>query len=303
LQEWEKSVQDIIDLVEDDLSAPPSLDTIASKVSYSPFYATKKFREHTGMTLREYIRMRKVSQAVLDLRNTDMRILDIAVKYGFSSQEAFTRSFIKAFGLTPSTYRRMPKPLPLLIKRNVYNPYYLGLGELKIMKDVKKDITIAIQVLPEHRFVGIKNINADGYFEFWAEQEKIPGQDCDTVCGLLSSIIGEEGFNGQIGGWFYEDGKRGYIYGVELPTDYAGELPEFFEDFIVPEGKYVVFHHPPYDFDTMDPSVFNALCEVEESWDPSEHGFKFDDRYPTYQRHDTEKYGQAFMRRVEDATR
>lgn len=49
------------------------------------------------------------------------------------------------------------------------------------MKDVKKDITIAIQVIPKHRFIGVKNINADAYFEFWAEQEKIEGQDCDTV--------------------------------------------------------------------------------------------------------------------------
>ncbi len=298
MQEWEKSVQQMIDFVEEDLCEPPSLDSIAQKVSYSPFYATKKFREHTGMTLRDYIRMRKVSEAVLDLRNTDMRILDIAVKYGFSSQEAFTRSFSKAFGLTPSTYRKWPKPLPLLIKRNVYNPYYLGLGELVIMKDVKKDITVAIQVLPEHRFIGVKNINADGYFEFWEEQAKISGQDCDTVCGLINSITGNDGYNGHTGGWFYENGKRGYVYGVELPMNYEGEVPDFFEDFIVPEGKYVVFHHPPYDYDTMDPSVFKALCEMEEGWNPEEHGFEYDDSYPTYQRHDPEKYGQAFMRRL-----
>lgn len=298
--EWEKSVQKMIDAVEDELCEAPSLEKIARKVNYSPFYATKKFHKHTGMTLREYIRMRKVSSAVLDLRSTDMRILDIAIKYGFSSQEAFARSFNKAFGLTPSTYRKWPKPLPLLIKRNTYNPYYLGLGELKIMKDVKKDITVAIQVQPEHRFIGIKNIKADGYFEFWEEQAKIPGQDCDTVCGLLTSITGQPGFNGQIGGWFYEDGKRGYIYGVEVPVDYKEETPEFFENFIVPEGKYVVFHHPPYDFDAMDTSVFKSLCEMEEAWNPKEHGFKFDDRYPTYQRHEPIKYGQAFMRRVTD---
>ncbi len=298
--EMEKSVQRMIECVEEGLDGNTTLEKVAQEASYSPYYATKKFHEHTGMTLREYIRMRKVSQAVLDLRNTDMRILDIAVKYGFSSQEAFTRSFKKAFGLNPSTYRKWPKPLPLLIKRNVYNPYYLGLGELSIMKDVKKDVTVAIQVLSEHRFIGIKNINADGYFEFWEEQAKIPGQDCDTVCGLINSITGNEGYNGHTGGWFYEDGKRGYIYGVELPTDYKGEVPDFFEDFIVPEGKYVVFHHPPYDYDTMDASVFNALCEAEEEWDPKEHGFQLDDRYPSYQRHDPEKYGQAFMRRIKE---
>ena len=37
---------------------------------------------------------------------------------------------------------------------------------------------------------------------------------------------------------------------------------------------------------------------MEESWKPKEHGFAYDDKYPTYQRHEPEKYGQAFMRRV-----
>jgi predicted transcriptional regulator YdeE len=118
------------------------------------------------------------------------------------------------------------------------------------------------------------------------------------ICGLLSSIIGKEGFNGQRGGWFYKNGKRGYAYGVEVSVDYDGEVPDVFESFIVPEGKYVVFHHPPYDYNKLDASVYQALWNVLKEWDPNEHGFRYDDRYVTYQRHDPNNYGQAFCRRV-----
>ena len=179
--EMEKSVQRMIECVEEGLDGNTTLEKVAQKANYSPYYATKKFHEHTGMTLRDYIRMRKVSQAVLDLRNTDMRILDIAVKYGFSSQEAFTRSFKKAFGLNPSTYRKWPKPLPLLIKRNVYNPYYLGLGELKHHERCKKRYKLS-----QYKYYLSTDLSESRILtpmvtsNFGMNRQRFPGQDCDT---------------------------------------------------------------------------------------------------------------------------
>jgi hypothetical protein len=37
----------------------------------------------------------------------------------------------------------------------------------------------------------IKNYESNGYWDFWEKQDKIPGQDCDTICGLLDSIKGK----------------------------------------------------------------------------------------------------------------
>lgn len=73
-----------------------------------------------------------------------------------------------------------------------------------------QEVTIAVLTLPAHKFLHVRNINADNYFGFWALQEKIPGQGCNIISGLLDSIsgkldsvtgkIGE--FDGQIGGNF-----------------------------------------------------------------------------------------------------
>ena len=296
--EWNKSVQKMLDCVEEKLTEPLTLEMLAEQLNYSPYYCTRQFHKYAGISLRNYIRLRKVSSAVIDLRDTGERIIDIAIKYGFSSQEAFTRSFKKAYGITPNEYRKMPKPLPLLVKRNVFDPYYLGLKETKMTEDLYKNVTVSIQVLPAHKFIGIRHIDAPGYFEFWKKEEEIHGRDrCDEVDGFLSSM---RSFNGIVGAWFYQDGKRGYMYGIEVPPDYAGEVPEGMEILSFPESPFAVFHHPPYNFSTQEMAVHEALGKFIAGWDPAEHGYEWRDDLPMYQRHDTIKYGQAWVKPLKE---
>ena len=292
--EWNMSVQKMLDCVEENLTEPLTLEMLAKQLNYSPYYCTRQFHKYAGISLRDYIRLRKVSSAVIDLRDTGERIIDIAVKYGFSSQEAFTRSFKRAYGMTPNEYRKMPKPLPLLVKRNVFDPYYLGLGETLVKEDLTKNITVSIQVFPAYKYIGIRHIDAPGYWEFWDKEEKKYGRDrCSEVDGVLSSI---KSYNGLGGGWFYQDGQRGYMYGIDVPASYAGEVPEGMECIDFPETTYAVFHHPPYNYNKLERSVGEALDKVIERWDPAEHGYQWDDSLPMYQRHNPLKYGQAHLK-------
>jgi len=294
LFEWNMSVQKMLDGVEENLTSPLTLEMLAKQLNYSPYYCTRQFHKYAGISLRNYIRLRKVSSAVIDLRDTGERIIDIAVKYGFSSQEAFTRSFQRAYGMTPKEYRNMPKPLPLLVKRNVFNPYYLGLMENKVKEDLTKNITVSIQVLPAHKFIGVRYLDATDYMDFWKKDGEKYGRDrCDEVDGVLSSI---KSFNGIIGSWISQDGKRGYMYGIEVPANYSGEVPEDMECLSFPESPFAVFHHPPYDFSAMELSVHNALWKYMENWNPTEHGYAWRDDLPIYQRHNPLKYGQAFLK-------
>jgi len=289
--EWNMSVQKMLDCVEENLTEPLMLEMLAGRLNYSPYYCTRQFHKYAGISLRDYIRLRKVSSAVIDLRDTGERIIDIAVKYGFSSQEAFTRSFKRAYGMTPHEYRKMPQPLPLHVKRNVFNPYYLGLMEMNVKEDLIKNITISIQVLPAHKFIGVRYMNADGYMDFWKKDEEKYGRDrCDEVDGVLSSI---KSFNGIVGAWL---GKHGYMYGVEVPVNYAGGIPEGMDCISVPQTPYAVFLHPPYDFATQEKAVHEALGEFIAGWDPAKHGYAWRDDLPTYQRHNPPKYGQAWVR-------
>lgn len=97
MYEWQKQIQNIVDEIDiciqnqqDDIL---TLKQISQNLGYSAFYTTRKFKEITGMQFRDYLHKRKLAFALKEIRNSKKSILDIAIMYGFSSHEAFTRAF------------------------------------------------------------------------------------------------------------------------------------------------------------------------------------------------------------------
>ena len=99
------TIESMLDWVENNIENVPTLSEMAEHVCYSEFYCSLKFHEYVGMSFKEYVLKRKLSLAAIKLTNTNERILDIATCYGFSSHEAFSRSFKKYFGYSPNQYR------------------------------------------------------------------------------------------------------------------------------------------------------------------------------------------------------
>jgi predicted transcriptional regulator YdeE len=60
----------------------------------------------TGVTLAEYIRRRRLSQAVFDLQNGDARVIDIGLKWGYESPTSFAKAFKELHGTTPTKARK-----------------------------------------------------------------------------------------------------------------------------------------------------------------------------------------------------
>ncbi len=100
------TIENMIAWVEDNIEEAPTLEAMARYVGYSSYYCSAKFHEAVGISFKEYVQHRKLALAVGELLNTDKRIIDIAVQYGFSSNEAFTRAFSKIYGCPPNAYRR-----------------------------------------------------------------------------------------------------------------------------------------------------------------------------------------------------
>jgi AraC-like DNA-binding protein len=67
------------------------------------------FRFFTGFTIKKYFNRYRLHRAATELLAGDRRIIDIAFDVGFSSQEAFTRSFSKTYKITPAQFR-LSKP-------------------------------------------------------------------------------------------------------------------------------------------------------------------------------------------------
>lgn len=167
-----------------------TLTALSRRLGYSEFHTTRKFREIAGMPFRDYLRRRRLAFALIEVRDSSKSILEIALDHGFSSHAAFTRAFKETYGVTPSEYRRNPKPVVLRTKINPFDRHFLGLGEIGMMES-SGEIKIYFVTIPAHKFLHIRNYEIDGYWGFWAKQEQILGQDCDTICGLLDSIKGK----------------------------------------------------------------------------------------------------------------
>ncbi len=60
----------------------------------------------TGITVGEYIRWNKLARSLFELKYTDNPIIDIALKYGYESQESYMRAFKESFSLNPGEYRK-----------------------------------------------------------------------------------------------------------------------------------------------------------------------------------------------------
>lgn len=106
---WHKYLQDIITEIDTGIITGDTeiitLKQLAQRLGYSE-YTSRKFSEISGMTFRKYFRLRKLSFALKEIRDTSSKIIDIAYKYGFSSPEAFSRAFKNAYGITPAEYRK-----------------------------------------------------------------------------------------------------------------------------------------------------------------------------------------------------
>jgi len=98
---------DLLIWIEDNLNSSLHLDDIARKCGYSKWHLQRIFKKVTGYNLSYYIRARRLSSSAIDLRSTDQPILYISIKYGFYSQQTFSRAFRERFGVSPAKYRNM----------------------------------------------------------------------------------------------------------------------------------------------------------------------------------------------------
>ena len=296
MYEWHKNMQTIVDEIDiciknkDDEAL--TLKHLADRLGYSEFYFSRKFSEISGMKFKDYLRYRKLAFSLIDLRNTDCGILEIALNYGFSSHEAYTRAFKEAYGITPSQYRRKPVPVVLRTIIRPFDCYLTGIGG-KDMKKTAHEVKTYFVTIPAHKFLHIRNYESIGYWDFWEKQSHIPGQDCETICGLLDSIPdklddagGEEANSGsgQVMAYINEPTGRlcswgiplAEAYGVRLPADYAGPVPEQMQLMDVPEGEYIVFEHGPFSFQTENAQVEAAIEQAMQAFDYEKSGYEPD---------------------------
>ena len=104
-------LHDAITHIEAHLTDDLSMAGVAGEVGLSRYHFSRMFRALTGETVTSYIRRRRLTEAARRLLRDDVRLIDLAVTYGFDSQAAFSRAFKRQFGVPPGAYRRERRAL------------------------------------------------------------------------------------------------------------------------------------------------------------------------------------------------
>lgn len=102
---WSESISKAIDYIEQNLDKDISINDISKQACISSYYFQKGFTMLCGYTVGEYIRNRRLSVSAYELINSDIKIIDLALKYGYDSPDSFTKAFTRFHGATPTSIR------------------------------------------------------------------------------------------------------------------------------------------------------------------------------------------------------
>ncbi|WDV46416.1 AraC family transcriptional regulator [Clostridiaceae bacterium M8S5] len=295
MHKWREMVQAMINWIEVNIDEKSPLMKLSEAIGYSPYYCSSQFHRITGLTIRDYITARRVSLAAIELRDTNERIIDIAMKYGFSSQEAFTRAFVKKFGITPNKYRIDPKPIPLFLISEVYKPIHYNVIN-KINRYKENILEIRIENISKHKFIGVWDKDSIDYIDFFMKEKHC----CDEICGNIESMSNHTLKNQltHTAGWFREGEVLGYFYGIPVPYDYEGDIPKDMQCKVVGQSDYIVFYHPPFNYIKENSQVVERVDSIAWTFNPHILGYEWDEEQLIYQRHYPEGYGYAVLRPV-----
>src|SRR5690625_931816 len=101
-----KSMNEAMKYIEGNLAGDIDLKEVARIAQSSEFHFMRMFSFLSGMPLSEYIRRRRLSIAAFELLNSEVKVIEIALKYGYNSPDAFTRAFQRVHGISPSQVRK-----------------------------------------------------------------------------------------------------------------------------------------------------------------------------------------------------
>ncbi|WP_313686694.1 helix-turn-helix domain-containing protein, partial [Pantoea sp.] len=97
--------KDLVSWIENNLDNNIFLDKVSEKSGYSKWHLQRIFKAETKINLASYVRQRRLSKAAIMLKMTSVLVCDISDYLGFSTQQTFTRTFTRHFGIAPGKYR------------------------------------------------------------------------------------------------------------------------------------------------------------------------------------------------------
>lgn len=249
--EWTNAVQSAIEFMEQHITEDISTEDVANYVHISSFYFQKGFSMLCGYSVTEYIRNRRLALAGGDLTTTDMKIIDVAIKYGYDSPDSFTKAFIRFHGVSPTMARKdnvMIKTFaPLKLEISLKGGYLMN------YKIVDKESFTVLAVSKKFDYENCKQEIP----RFW--QEHYAKGNGKYICGMFGINIDEK------------MGHDSFEYLIADLYNPKAEIPDGFETRTIPAFTWAIF--------SCDGALPTALQDVNtkifSEWLPALKEYEF----------------------------
>ncbi|MDE7311104.1 MAG: helix-turn-helix domain-containing protein [Eubacterium sp.] len=165
--EWIGMLQKAVCYTEEHLLEDIHFEDVAKAVNVSPYEFHRAFSFITGMTFNTYVRNRRLSLAGQELAETGSKIVDIAMKYGFETQDGFTKAFTRFHGIAPKYAKSAGAQLVLFGALTLRVSFEGGTKiDYRIEKKEKQRFAASVRDFP------VEIIHEDGNHaisDFWGE--------------------------------------------------------------------------------------------------------------------------------------
>lgn len=268
------ALETCVNYIENKLHDKISLDEISDYTNISKYYLHRMFKSLTGESIIEYVQSRKLTSSINELVHTNMRIIDIALEYGFDHEQSYIRAFRKRFGYTPLKVRSEQLSIEIKEKMNLndilsvansvtYKPFYVFKQKFNIIGCKHKILSRA----------GDNTANSYGRDFFYNSRQKI------------MNTVNPQVYYGYTDWSGYDDGYIYYIPSLEVAD--LKVIPEGMTGIAIPAHKYVVFRFVGFfrPDDIKGRQVGRLIVHLYRKW-ITDSGFKSADTF-RFERIDT----------------
>lgn len=103
--DYKNRIDSVFRFIDENLDSKLPLNTVAKIASFSPFHFHRIFKAMTGETLNEFVTRRRIEKSALDILHKDLTISEVSHIYGFSDNSAYTKTFKKYYGISPTEFK------------------------------------------------------------------------------------------------------------------------------------------------------------------------------------------------------
>ena len=209
-----------IKLIEDNLDNHDlNISFLSNNVFVSPYHLQRVFYTLFGKTIGSYIRERRLTEAGTDIKNGE-KVSFVAFKYGYESQESFTRAFKKFHGVNPGVAKKgiIISCLPAINMKNIKE------GEFNMDIKIEKEKAFSIIVITK-KFT--EETSFENVPKFWDEYYEKGYQK--VVPPMLGICINN-------------NESLEFEYGIGSLEEYCNETPEGFKQINIPEHLWGKFY-------------------------------------------------------------